>query len=78
VETPFITANYPPPIRRKAPPFFPALVLLFYPSIVLIRFLYFNPIGGGDIMKKIAIELLIVAVTVAAYVLPVLADGGGW
>jgi hypothetical protein len=29
-------------------------------------------------MKKIAIELLIVAVTVAAYVLPVLADGGGW
>jgi hypothetical protein len=52
--------------------------LLFYPSIVLIRFLYFNPIGGGDIMKKIAIELLIVAVTVAAYVLPVLADGGGW
>jgi len=29
-------------------------------------------------MKKIAIELLIVAVTVMAYVLPVLADGGGW
>ncbi len=29
-------------------------------------------------MKKIAIELLIVAVTVMAYVLPVLADSGGW
>ena len=29
-------------------------------------------------MKKIAIELLIVAATVMAYVLPVLADGGGW
>jgi hypothetical protein len=28
-------------------------------------------------MKKIAIELLIAAVTVMAYVLPVLADGGG-
>jgi hypothetical protein len=29
-------------------------------------------------MKKIAIELLIIAMTVMAYVLPVLADGGGW
>jgi hypothetical protein len=29
-------------------------------------------------MKKIAIELLIIAVTVMAYVLPVLADGGGY
>jgi hypothetical protein len=29
-------------------------------------------------MKKIAIELLIIAATVMAYVLPVLADGGGW
>ncbi len=29
-------------------------------------------------MKKIAIELLVVAVTVMAYVLPVLAQGGGW
>jgi len=29
-------------------------------------------------MKKIAIELFIVAVTVMAYVLPVLADGGGY
>jgi hypothetical protein len=28
-------------------------------------------------MKKIAIELLIIAVTVMAYVLPVLAEGGG-
>jgi hypothetical protein len=28
-------------------------------------------------MKKIAIELLIIAVTVMAYVLPVLADGSG-
>jgi hypothetical protein len=28
-------------------------------------------------MKKIAIELFIVAVTVMAYVLPVLAEGGG-
>jgi hypothetical protein len=28
-------------------------------------------------MKKIAIELLIVAATVLAYVLPVLAEGGG-
>jgi hypothetical protein len=29
-------------------------------------------------MKKIAIELIIIAATVMAYVLPVLADGGGW
>jgi hypothetical protein len=29
-------------------------------------------------MKKIAIELLIIAATVMAYVLPVLADGGGY
>jgi hypothetical protein len=29
-------------------------------------------------MKKIAIELLIIAVTVMAYVLPVLADGSGY
>jgi hypothetical protein len=29
-------------------------------------------------MKKIAIELLIIAATVMAYVLPVLANGGGW
>jgi len=29
-------------------------------------------------MKKIAIELLIVALSVMAYVLPVLADSGGW
>ena len=28
-------------------------------------------------MKKIAIELLIIAVTVMAYVLPVLAEGSG-
>jgi hypothetical protein len=33
---------------------------------------------GGDIMKKIAIELLIIAATVVAYVLPVLANGGGY
>ncbi len=29
-------------------------------------------------MKKIAIELLIIAVTVMAYVLPALAGDGGW
>jgi hypothetical protein len=29
-------------------------------------------------MKKIAIELVIIAATVMAYVLPVLAEGGGW
>ena len=29
-------------------------------------------------MKKIAVELLIIAATVMAYVLPVLADGGAW
>ncbi len=29
-------------------------------------------------MKKIAIELLIVAATVMAYVIPVLAEGGGY
>jgi len=29
-------------------------------------------------MKKIAIELLIIAATVMAYVLPVFAEGGGW
>ena len=28
-------------------------------------------------MKKIAVELFIIAATVLAYVLPVLADGGG-
>jgi hypothetical protein len=33
---------------------------------------------GGDIMKKIVLELLIVAATVMAYALPVLANGGGW
>jgi len=33
---------------------------------------------GGDIMKKIAIELLVIAATVMAYALPVLANGGGW
>ncbi len=34
-------------------------------------------IKGGFIMKKIAIELLIAAATIMAYVLPVLAEGGG-
>jgi hypothetical protein len=29
-------------------------------------------------MKKIAIQLFIIAVTVMTYVLPVLADEGGW
>lgn len=29
-------------------------------------------------MKKIAVQLLIVAVTVMTYVLPVLAGDGGW
>lgn len=29
-------------------------------------------------MKRIAIELLIIAITVMAYVLPVLAEGGGY
>jgi len=29
-------------------------------------------------MKRIAIEFFIVAATVMAYVLPVLAQGGGW
>jgi hypothetical protein len=29
-------------------------------------------------MKKIAIELLIIAMTVMTYVLPVLAGDGGW
>jgi hypothetical protein len=29
-------------------------------------------------MKKIAIELLIIAATVMVYVLPVLAENGGW
>jgi hypothetical protein len=29
-------------------------------------------------MKKIAVELFIVALSVMAYVLPVLADGGAW
>jgi hypothetical protein len=32
---------------------------------------------GGLTMKKIAIEILIAAATVMAYVLPVLAEGGG-
>jgi hypothetical protein len=32
---------------------------------------------GGPMMKKIAIEILIAAATVMAYVLPVLAEGGG-
>jgi hypothetical protein len=29
-------------------------------------------------MKRLAVELLIIAATVMAYVLPVLADGGGY
>jgi hypothetical protein len=33
---------------------------------------------GGDIMKKIAIQLFIIAMAVATYVMPVLADGNGW
>lgn len=33
---------------------------------------------GGGFMKKIAIQLFIVAVTVMTYVLPVLAGDGGW
>jgi hypothetical protein len=33
---------------------------------------------GGDIMKKIAIQLFIIAMALASYVMPVLADGNGW
>ncbi len=33
---------------------------------------------GDLIMKKIAIELFIIAASVMAYVLPVIADGGGY
>ncbi len=33
---------------------------------------------GGDTMKKIAIQLFIIAMAVATYVVPVLADGNGW
>ena len=33
---------------------------------------------GDSTMKKIAIELFIIAATVMAYVLPVIADGGGY
>jgi hypothetical protein len=29
-------------------------------------------------MKKIAIEMVILAATILAYVAPVLAEGGGW
>ncbi len=32
---------------------------------------------GGDTMKKVLIQLYIIAMAVMAYVLPVLADGGG-
>jgi hypothetical protein len=42
-------------------------------SIILLK----NFLKGESIMKKIAIELFIIAATVLAYVLPVLADGGG-
>jgi len=37
----------------------------------------YSILSGGLKMKKIAIELFIIAATVMAYVLPVLADGGG-
>jgi len=33
---------------------------------------------GGDLMRKIGIELLIIAIAVMASVLPVFADGSGW
>ena len=33
---------------------------------------------GGDIMKKILIEVIILATMVMAYVLPVFAEGGAW
>jgi len=33
---------------------------------------------GGDRMKKIAVEMLIIAATVMAYVVPTLAACGGW
>ncbi len=33
---------------------------------------------GDPTMKKIAIELFIIAASVMAYVLPVMADGGGY
>lgn len=29
-------------------------------------------------MKRLVVELIIIAATVMVYVLPVLADGGGW
>jgi hypothetical protein len=53
---------------------------LAFPLQNLCSYIRWNPqaqFKGGDIMKKIAIQLLIVAATVMAYVLPVLAEGGG-
>ena len=55
-----------------------APVLLINKNIFLLFFSSKIHWKGGDIMKKIAIELLIIAATVMAYVLPVLADGGGY
>ena len=54
-----------------------ALVLLFQFSFCSFLNLYSIQKGGDD-MKRIAIEFFIVAATVMAYVLPVLAQGGGW
>jgi hypothetical protein len=62
--------------RENFSPFRLAPILLF---ILLVFFLSLKIFfKGGDIMKKIAIELLIIAATVMVYVMPVLADSGGW
>jgi len=37
-----------------------------------------NHLKGGDVMKKLAFELLIIAATVVASGVPVLAGCGGW
>jgi len=57
--------------------YFPLASILLFMTNVLSFFSSQIHKKGGDIMKKIAIELLIIAATVMAYVLPVLAEGGG-
>jgi hypothetical protein len=61
--------------RENFSPFRLAPILLFILLVFFISSKIF--FKGGDIMKKILIQLFIIAVTVMTYVLPVLADGGG-
>jgi hypothetical protein len=60
---------------KKENSFYPLAPILLF--MINIPFSFSQYLKGGDTMKKIAIELIIIAATVMAYVLPVFAWGGG-